>query len=126
MIDHVEFRVKNFPACKEFFELTLAPLGIKLAWSSASEAGFCHQKTPHIVMLLISAIEPGYPATRVHLSFQAQSRAEVDEFYRVGIDAGYESIGAPGLRKDYGPGYYAAFLQDPASNNIEALYREQG
>lgn len=124
MIDHVEFRVKNFPACKEFFEVVLAPLGIKLAWSSKTEAGFCHKDTPHIIMLLISAAAPEHPATRVHLCFQAQSRTEVDAFHLAATKAGHESLGAPGLRKDYGPGYYAAFIQDPANNNIEALFRE--
>lgn len=75
-------------------------------------------------MLLISAASPDDPATRVHLCFRAASRAEVDAFHHAATTAGHKSLGAPGLRKDYGPGYYAAFIEDPANNNIEALFRE--
>lgn len=59
----------------------------------------------------------------MHLCFVAKSRDEVDAFHQAGIDAGFTSNGPPGLR-DYGPGYYAAFLFDPDGNNIEALYRD--
>ena len=37
----------------------------------------------------------------------------------------FRSNGAPGYR-DYGPGYYAAYLLDPDGNNVEALYRDVG
>ena len=34
--------------------------------------------------------------------------------------------GAPGLRPHYGPNYYAAFVYDPDSANIEAVcYAEE-
>ena len=66
------------------------------------------------------------PATRgVHLCFVARSREQVDAFHRAGVDAGFRSNGAPGFR-DYGPGYYAAYLFDPDGNNVEALYRDVG
>ncbi|HEU4427662.1 MAG TPA: VOC family protein, partial [Myxococcota bacterium] len=29
---------------------------------------------------------------------------------------------APGLRVDYSPTYYAAFLLDPDGNNVEAVF----
>jgi hypothetical protein len=34
---------------------------------------------------------------------------------------GRHSATAPGLRTDYSPTYYAAFLIDPDGNNIEAV-----
>ncbi len=34
--------------------------------------------------------------------------------------AGGKDNGAPGLRADYGPGYYAAFVVDPDGYRIEA------
>ena len=30
--------------------------------------------------------------------------------------------GGPGLRPDYGPHYYAAFVIDPDGHNIEAVF----
>ena len=45
----------------------------------------------------------------------------VEEFYRVALQHGGKDEGAPGGRP-YHPGYYAAFVQDPDGNNIEAVY----
>lgn len=60
-----------------------------------------------------------------HTAFAAKSRAEVDAFYAVALDAGGTDNGPPGLRDaPYPPGYYAAFVLDPDGNNIEAIFRE--
>ena len=58
---------------------------------------------------------------RCHLAFQAQSRAQVDEFHKQALANGGRDYGAPGER-DYHPGYYAAFVLDPDGNNIEAVF----
>lgn len=42
-------------------------------------------------------------------------------FYKAAIDAGAKDNGPPGVREQYHPNYYAAFVIDPAGNNIEAL-----
>jgi catechol 2,3-dioxygenase-like lactoylglutathione lyase family enzyme len=49
------------------------------------------------------------------------SRVLVDEFWRVGRAAGYESDGEPGPRPEYTPTYYGAFLLDPDGNSAEAV-----
>jgi hypothetical protein len=56
-----------------------------------------------------------------HWCFKAASRKQVDAFHAAGISAGGRSDGAPGLRSDYHPAYYAAFLFDPAGNRVEAV-----
>src|SRR5437660_84646 len=57
----------------------------------------------------------------VHLAFTAGNRAAVDAFYREGLKARGRDNGPPGVRKDYSPTYYAAFLYDPDGNNVEAV-----
>jgi hypothetical protein len=37
------------------------------------------------------------------------------------LKAGGRDNGPPGLRTDYSPNYYAAFLIDPDGNNVEAV-----
>ena len=49
----------------------------------------------------------------------ARSRADVDAFWRVGVDAGFASDGEPGERPQYTEGYYGAFLLDPDGNSAE-------
>ena len=45
----------------------------------------------------------------------------VDRFHAAGLEAGGRDNGPPGLRADYSPTYYAAFLIDPDGNNVEAV-----
>ena len=56
-----------------------------------------------------------------HLAFRAGDRSAVNRFHTAGIKAGGRDNGRPGLRTDYSPTYYAAFLLDPDGNNIEAV-----
>jgi catechol 2,3-dioxygenase-like lactoylglutathione lyase family enzyme len=62
-------------------------------------------------------------SVKQHTAFAAKSRTEVDAFYAAALKAGGIDNGGPGLRKQYAPGYYAAFVLDPDGNNIEAVYR---
>jgi catechol 2,3-dioxygenase-like lactoylglutathione lyase family enzyme len=56
-----------------------------------------------------------------HIAFTAPDRATVDRFYDEAIAAGGIDNGAPGLRPNYHPGYYGAFVLDPDGYNIEAV-----
>jgi catechol 2,3-dioxygenase-like lactoylglutathione lyase family enzyme len=75
---------------------------------------------PGLERLWIVAGSP--PTARLHLGFSAPSRADVDEFWRIGAAAGYPSDGEPGPRPQYGPDYYGAFLLDPDGNSAEAMH----
>ncbi|MBA3364295.1 MAG: VOC family protein [Actinobacteria bacterium] len=105
----------NFTESVRFYETVLAPLHIPKLFEREDEACFTH----------VNIVARTPPTQSVHLCFYTRSRDEVDAFHRVGVDAGFRSNGAPGYR-DYGPGYYAAYLFDPDGNNIEALYRDVG
>jgi catechol 2,3-dioxygenase-like lactoylglutathione lyase family enzyme len=69
------------------------------------------------------AVDEGPPTQGLHVAFAAGSREEVDAFWRAGVDAGYPSDGEPGLRPQYRPDYYGAFLRDPDGNSVEAVNR---
>jgi hypothetical protein len=45
----------------------------------------------------------------------------VDRFWQTLTEQGFRDDGAPGLREQYRPGYYGAFVLDPDGNNIEAV-----
>jgi catechol 2,3-dioxygenase-like lactoylglutathione lyase family enzyme len=64
----------------------------------------------------VQAPSPGF-----HVAFEAPSRQAVDEFYRAALEHGGSGNGAPGLRLQYGPNYYAAFVRDPDGYRIEAV-----
>jgi hypothetical protein len=58
----------------------------------------------------------------VHVAFRARDRRAVDSFHAAGLGGGGRDNGAPGLRPDYSPTYYAAFLIDPDGYNVEAVF----
>ncbi len=71
----------------------------------------------------IAQADDEHPPTHgVHIGFAAASRAQVDDWWRALTAAGYESDGAPGLRCEYGPDYYGAFVLDHDRNSIEAVH----
>jgi catechol 2,3-dioxygenase-like lactoylglutathione lyase family enzyme len=61
------------------------------------------------------------PSPSVHIAFASGSRAIVDAFYRAALAAGARDNGLPGLRPNYHPNYYGAFVLDPDGYNIEAV-----
>ena len=117
MFDHVTIRVSDRAVSERFYETVLAVIGIDTThtgeqfteWDdfSLAEAGAWN------------------PVTRgLHVGFGASSRERVDEFWRVGVDAGFESDGEPGPRTEYGEDYYGGFLLDPDGNSVEAVHFE--
>ena len=63
---------------------------------------------------------PADEKSGLHSCFTAPSRAAVDAFHSAALQAGGRDNGAPGLRVQYGPDYYAAFVIDPDGYRIEA------
>lgn len=42
------------------------------------------------------------------------------------ISTKYPVNGGPGIRPEYSPGYYGAFVLDPDGYNVEAVFHENG
>jgi len=61
------------------------------------------------------------PKPIIHVAFTSSDRTTVDAFYEAGISAGGQDNGKTGLRPEYHPDYYAAFILDPDGHNIEAV-----
>jgi catechol 2,3-dioxygenase-like lactoylglutathione lyase family enzyme len=115
IFDHVEVDATDYEESVRFYETVLAPLGIPRLAETEEWTCFAN----------LNVVDRRPPTQNLHLCFYTRSRDEVDAFHRAGVQAGFRSNGEPGYR-DYGPGYYAAYLLDPDGNNIEALYRDVG
>ena len=123
MIDHIGIAVKDMDRAKTFYMGALNPLGIGVIMEVTAEqtgadahAGF--GKDGKAFFWIGTGNKPRGGA---HVAFTAQTRAEVDSFYRAALAAGGRDNGAPGRRPHYHEHYYGAFVLDPDGNNIEAV-----
>jgi catechol 2,3-dioxygenase-like lactoylglutathione lyase family enzyme len=113
--DHVTIRASDRPASERFYETVLRALGIEKGHSDRDYAEWDD--------FSLSQADGEHPPTRrLHIAFVAASRADVDEFWRVGTQAGYRDDGEPGPRSQYRYDYYGSFLLDPDGNSVEAVH----
>ena len=124
MIHHIDFAVTDLERSRNFYEHALAPLGLTVVVTFTNHAG------RRLIGFGSPAADPefwirdGQPINgRLHVAFQANSRAAVDAFHSAAVQAGGTDNGAPGLRPRYAEHWYAAFVLDPDGHNIEAVCR---
>ena len=119
MIDHVSIGVRDVAATKRFYDAALKPLGYSCLSEGADSLGYGRDA----VAFWVNAAERPVPADEksgLHFCFAAPTRKSVDAFHAAALGAGGRDNGQPGLRPDYGAGYYAAFVVDPDGYRIEA------
>jgi catechol 2,3-dioxygenase-like lactoylglutathione lyase family enzyme len=119
VFDHVSVNVSDYEVSKRFYEQTLAPLGysVQLELAEWKMAGFGTEGVASDFW--IGEREP--LAMGVHVAFQAPDHATVDAFHAAGVAAGGTDNGSPGIREQYHPTYYGAYVLDPDGNNVEAV-----
>ena len=110
VFDHVDVHASDYAESVRFYETVLEPLGVPKLIARDDWTCFANLNVVN-----------GKPETQnLHLCFYTREREHVDAFHRAGVNAGFLSNGEPGYR-EYGEGYYAAYLLDPDGNNVEAV-----
>ncbi len=121
MFDHVSIGVRDIAKAKAFYDAALKPL--EFTCLSADETSLGYGKKA-IGFWILSAERPVADDSKsgLHFCFTAPSRASVAAFLAWALAAGGRDNGKPGLRKDYGPDYFAAYVFDPEGYRLEAYY----
>jgi catechol 2,3-dioxygenase-like lactoylglutathione lyase family enzyme len=120
MIDHAGLKVRSYEKSRQFYAKALEPLDYSAKYEDAKgkAAGFGAKDA------IDFWIAEGEPMSQVHIAFRCKDRAAVNRFHAAALGAGGKDNGAPGVRTDYSPTYYAAFVLDPDGNNIEVVCHE--
>lgn len=117
MLDHVTIAVSDFARSKAFYDAALAPLGITRLYADGDKAAGYGKASKAFFWIA----EQDCPPSQAHVAFKASQSADVEAFYSAALAHGGRDNGPPGPRPEYHDRYYAAFVLDPDSNNIEAV-----
>jgi catechol 2,3-dioxygenase-like lactoylglutathione lyase family enzyme len=119
MIDHVSIGVRDVAKTKRFYDAALKPLGYQCLSEGNDSLGYGRATVASWISTAAHPVPPDMPSG-LHFCFTAPTAKSVDAFHAAALATGGQNNGMPGLRADYGPGYYAAFVIDPDGYRIEA------
>ncbi|WP_397412439.1 VOC family protein [Polaromonas sp.] len=120
VISHISIGTNDYPRARAFYDAVLGTLQIKQVMTHGESVAYGRAFPEFWVG---RPLDGGLaaPSNGTHISFLANSPAEVDAFYTQALALGATSDGSPGLRPHYTPTYYAAFVRDLDGHKIEAM-----
>ena len=115
MIDHVGFEVANLALSAAFYDAVFRALGGRRLYDG--EHAIAYGMTEPALWIVTRGRAPA--AGYGHVALKARGRAAVEAAHAAALAHGGRSDGAPGLRPQYGPLYYAAYVRDPDGLRVE-------
>ncbi len=125
MFSYVSLGTADIRRARAFWDAVLAPLGVARIGGcddATSSAWGDDDPGPHLWVTTPFDGNPPAAGNGAMVSFLAPSRAAVDAFHAAALAHGGRDEGAPGLRPQYGPGFYAAYVRDPDGNKANAVF----
>jgi catechol 2,3-dioxygenase-like lactoylglutathione lyase family enzyme len=126
MLDHVSLGVTDIEQSRRFYDAALRPLGLVRIIDFGNGRGSDYGSAPgqlSVEFTITREVDVKTPIPGAHLCFLAPYREAVDAFHTAAVSHGGRDDGRPGLRPQYQPDYYAAFVLDPDGHRIEAVCR---
>ena len=119
MFDHVSIGVSDIKRAGKFYDAALGPLGYTRLSDGEGSLGYGDKAVAFWLGATAKPVKPDMESG-LHFCFVAKDRKAVDAFHAAALKAGGNDNGKPGVRADYSPTYYAAFVIDPDGYRIEA------
>ena len=121
MLNHVSIGVRDVARAAEFYDAVFNALGYRRVMDVLPHAVAYGTKQPEFWVQLPRGQQELTIGNGAHISFAAATKGAIEAFYTVALKNGGKDDGAPGLRPEYAPDYYAAFVIDPDGNRLEAV-----
>ena len=121
MFSFITIGTNNLKKSENFYSKVLKPLNIKRVLKHERYYGYARiNNSKKIELYLIKPFnkKKATAGNGIMITFKANSKREVDDFYRIGINLGAKDEGAPGPR--HGQDYYA-YIRDLDGNKICAF-----
>ena len=119
MLDHVSVAVRDLKASADAYELVLDAAGLRRLVDRPAMVGF-GKNYPEVWLNARPEMTPLRPDTGIHICLRVPDEDAVCAFHAQAMKAGWTDAGAPGPRQAAMTSYYAAFVQDPDGNKLEA------
>lgn len=133
MFTYICLGTDNIERAARFYDAALGALGISRCdtsnepeWDGWIGWGLYEDQGAREVALWICPPFDGRAATVGNgsmVGLQAKTWAQVDAFHAAALAHGGTSEGAPGLRPQYNPDFYAAYVRDPDGHKLAAVCR---
>jgi catechol 2,3-dioxygenase-like lactoylglutathione lyase family enzyme len=133
MLSYVYVGTNDLERATRFYDAALAPLSMPRCitgdpdWDRVSAGwGIYENDGARELAFWIGTPFDKQPATVGNggmVAFSARSWKAVDDFHAAALAHGGTCEGAPGLRLEYNPDFYAAYVRDPDGNKIAAVCR---
>lgn len=129
MFSHVMIGTNDLKESIEFYDRVMPTLGYGRQSTGETFAGYGNESDIYTGKNCLWVGKPfnGEPATPgngINIALLAGSRDQVNEFYRSAIAAGATDEGAPGIRAEAHPKFYATYLRDPSGNKLVVVCHE--
>jgi catechol 2,3-dioxygenase-like lactoylglutathione lyase family enzyme len=130
MFSYVSLGTRDLARAIRFYDAALAPLGHQRIADydpdGHSAAWGQDDPGPHLWLTQPFDGKPVSFGNGTMVSLLADTRAAVDACHAAALAHGGSDEGAPGLRPQYGPNFYAAYVRDPDGNKLNAVcYRNE-
>jgi catechol 2,3-dioxygenase-like lactoylglutathione lyase family enzyme len=125
MIDHISVAVSNLARSIEFYDAAFRPLRMSRLWTANDAAGYGYSGVDESFAIKQTNNERVRSDAKVHIAFAGSPRESAVAFYAAAMQHGAAEEGGPGVHPEYGAGYFAAFVQDPDGNRLEAVLHER-
>ncbi len=126
MIGYVTIGHNDLEKAVAFYDAVFEPLGFARTFKDGGWAGYGFGGKSEGLEFYLCNPENGQPATFGNgsmLSLKAASRAAVDAFHAAALKAGGTDEGAPGVRGNFTPPFYGAYVRDPTGNKLAAYFK---
>ncbi len=133
MFTYICLGTNDLERSKRFYDATLATLGLERCKTEDSEwdlvaAGWGTYKDGGLEELALWVNKPfndqaATVGNGTMVALRAKSWKHVQAFHAAALETGGTSEGPPGLRPQYNPDFYAAYVRDPDGNKLAVVCR---
>lgn len=133
MFTYICLGTNDLSRSTRFYDAALGALGLARCdttgepnWEGWAGWGTYEDQGATQVALWVCKPFDGRPATvgnGTMVALRASNWRAVDEFHAAALANGGSSDGAPGLRQQYNPDFYAAYVRDPDGNKLAVVCR---